>query len=55
MTNQESESDQTPPRPNPRVVDAESLLAGEKQVEIAYKGVLYRLLVTRNDKLILQK
>jgi hemin uptake protein HemP len=41
--------------PPPRVLRSEDLLAGERMVVIEHGGAQYRLLVTRNDRLILQK
>ena len=38
-----------------RVIPSEELLRGERQVVILHHGEAYRLLVTRNDKLLLQK
>jgi hemin uptake protein HemP len=42
-------------RPALRVVDSSELFAGSKAVHIRHDGEYYRLLVTRNGKLILQK
>ncbi|MCS6866230.1 MAG: hemin uptake protein HemP [Gemmataceae bacterium] len=39
----------------PRVVNAEELFAGEREVWIEWAGVRYRLRITRRGKLILQK
>ena len=38
-----------------RVVTSEELLQGHRELFIVHKGQVYRLLQTRNDKLILQK
>lgn len=38
-----------------RVLEAKSLLQGERQVVIRHSGEEYRLIVTRNNRLILQK
>lgn len=38
-----------------RVVHADELLQGHREVFIVHAGQIYRLLRTRNDKLILQK
>jgi hemin uptake protein HemP len=38
-----------------RVVSSEELLQGQREVLIVHAGQVYRLLRTRNDKLILQK
>ncbi len=42
-------------RAQPRVISSEELFAGERVVLIQHAGEQYRLLVTRNDRLILQK
>jgi hemin uptake protein HemP len=39
----------------PRVVQAEELFAGKREVWIDLDGVRYRLRITRRGKLILQK
>jgi hemin uptake protein HemP len=39
----------------PRAIRSEELFAGRKIVLIQHAGEQYRLLVTRNDRLILQK
>lgn len=38
-----------------RVVRSDELLQGQRELFILHEGQLYRLLRTRNDKLILQK
>lgn len=38
-----------------RVVDSEELLQGQRELLIVHAGQVYRLLRTRNNKLILQK
>lgn len=43
------------PVPPARAIPSEDLLRGQKMVFIDHAGERYRLLVTRNDKLILQK
>lgn len=44
------------PRPaGPRVISAEELFRGEREVWIQHAGVRYRLRLTRRNKLILQK
>lgn len=56
-----SESDPAGPIKNELMGEAmaplrsEDILQGQKEVKIAHEGVTYRLLVTRNGKLILQK
>lgn len=39
----------------PRTIESAELLGGEREVQIVHAGETYRLLVTRNNKLILQK
>jgi hemin uptake protein HemP len=39
----------------PREFDSAELLRGEKEILIRHAGEVYRLRLTRNDKLILQK
>ena len=41
--------------PQMRVLHSRDLLQGERQVLIDHEGALYRLQVTRNGRLILQK
>jgi hemin uptake protein HemP len=41
--------------PTPRTLSSPEILQGEKKVLITHGEEIYRLLVTRNDKLILQK
>jgi hemin uptake protein HemP len=62
MTEKENEHDpqaanpQTcEPRPEPRILRSEDLFAGQKTIVIQHGAELYRLLITRNDRLILQK
>lgn len=43
------------PAPAPRTYESTELLAGAREVLIHHAGETYRLRVTRNDKLILQK
>lgn len=43
------------PADDPRRVSSEELLRGARVLVIEHAGQSYRLLVTRNDKLILQK
>ena len=38
-----------------RTVDSQELFAGQKSVLIRHQDEIYRLLLTKNDKLILQK
>ncbi len=44
-----------PREASPREYDSSELLQGEKEVLIRHAGEVYRLRLTRNDKLILQK
>jgi hemin uptake protein HemP len=39
----------------PRVIEADRLFEGAREVRIEHEGVLYRLRITRRNKLILQK
>jgi hemin uptake protein HemP len=39
----------------PRVVNAQQLFAGQREIWIEHDGVRYRLRITRRGKLILQK
>lgn len=41
--------------PAVRTISSEELLQGGREVFIVHRGQVYRLLHTRNDKLILQK
>lgn len=43
------------PSPDSSPLRSEDLLAGRREVQILHSGEVYRLLVTRNGKLILQK
>jgi hemin uptake protein HemP len=48
--------DTAPPVPIAlREIDSNSLLQGEKEILIRHSGEVYRLRLTKNDKLILQK
>lgn len=44
-----------PPADPTRILRSEEIFAGERVVMIQHAGVRYRLLITRNDRLILQK
>jgi hemin uptake protein HemP len=44
-----------PGKPAPRVVDAEQIFQGQREIWIEHEGVRYRLRITRRNKLILQK
>lgn len=44
-----------PTQPTTRVLRSLDLLQGERQVFIEHDGVMYRLQLTRNGRLILQK
>ena len=43
-----------PPRP-PRELSSQDLFQGQRAILISHSGEQYRLTITRNDKLILQK
>jgi hemin uptake protein HemP len=42
-------------RDQPRIIDADELFQGTREVGIEHEGVRYRLRITRRNKLILQK
>jgi hemin uptake protein HemP len=44
-----------PPPPEPPQFDSQELFQGSRIVVITHAGETYRLLVTRNNRLILQK
>ena len=44
-----------PARPLPRNLTSLEILQGDSEVTISHNGEIYRLRVTRNGKLILQK
>lgn len=51
-------TDRTPARPvdsGPRVIDTSDLFAGDSEVIIRHEGALYRMKITRQGKLILNK
>jgi hemin uptake protein HemP len=39
----------------PRAISSEELFAGARTIRIQHAGATYRLLITRNNRLILQK
>lgn len=43
------------PPPTPRSVSSEELFQGHKMACIRHEGMVYRLLLTRNNRLILQR
>lgn len=47
--------DPSSPNKQPRIVKSDDILAGQVEVQIEHKGAIYRLRVTRQDKLILTK
>ena len=57
MSDTEGETDdrEDAPADVPRVLNAEELFAGKREVWIELGGVRYRLRITRRGKLILQK
>lgn len=45
-----------PPTENPtKLVSSDEILGGGNEIQIEHKGMIYRLRVTRQDKLILTK
>ncbi len=46
---------ETRPQPAPRVLRADELFRGQREVCIEHGGVRYRLRLTRRNRLILQK
>lgn len=46
------DNDKPPP---PRVIEAAELLRGQAEVHIRHGGMIYRLKLTRNNRLILQR
>lgn len=58
MSDAEAEKDEredTKADESPRVLSAEEIFAGKREVWIELDGVRYRLRITRRGKLILQK
>lgn len=51
----DSRQNETAPRPVTRIVDSHELFGGQKTVLIRHHDEFYRLLLTKNGKLILQK
>lgn len=49
------ESDETPREEELKVIPAEELFAGKREVWIELEGIRYRLRITKRGKLILQK
>lgn len=49
------EDEAQPAPPSARTVRSEDLFAGQRVVLIQHAGEEYRLMITRNDRLILQK
>jgi hemin uptake protein HemP len=54
-TETEDGRDEVPPGEAARVLKADELFAGKREVWIELDGVRYRLRITRRGKLILQK
>ena len=50
----EPDDDDRPQQP-PRVIDADALFQGDREIWLELDGVRYRLRITRRNKLILQK
>jgi len=44
-----------PPLTLPKVIDAQELFQGAREICIEHAGIRYRLRITRRNKLILQK
>jgi len=42
-------------RPFMPLVDSKELFGGAKEIMIRHEGVIYRLRITRNDKLVMNK
>ncbi|MCA9100394.1 MAG: hemin uptake protein HemP [Planctomycetales bacterium] len=56
MTNSNQDQPSAPKHPSePREVSSDELLRGARSLVITHAGERYRLLVTRNGKLMLQK
>lgn len=59
MAEKQSHPEQEPKaeeqRDQPRIIDADGLFEGSREVCIEHEGVRYRLRITRRNKLILQK
>ncbi|MSQ96215.1 MAG: hemin uptake protein HemP [Gemmataceae bacterium] len=57
--NELNRDDRKPPREvsavSPKVVSTQELFAGEREICIEHEGEMYRLRITRRNKLILQK
>ena len=52
---QDSKKTGTGPKLECRRLGAQQLFRGEREIEIVFRGDIYRLRITRNDKLILTK
>jgi len=55
VENEKEVRDEPPAAYSPSPLRSEELLGGRREVQILHEGQIYRLLVTRNGKLILQK
>lgn len=44
-----------PPTNQTKIVSSDEILGGGNEIQIEHKGMIYRLRVTRQDKLILTK
>jgi hemin uptake protein HemP len=49
------DSKKHPPDPSPPIISAQDLFAGQREIRIEHAGEMYRLRITRRNKLILQK
>jgi len=50
-----SRTGDAPSRSTTRVLDSERLFGSQKEIQIRHAGQMYRLRITRNGKLILNK
>ena len=63
MSEPENDSSTAPARPqrlwgggsDRNAIDSQALFAGRREIEIRHEGKVYRLRITRNGKLILNK
>ncbi len=55
MADRDDKETEPPDRADPPEISSEILFGNEKTVIIRHSGQTYRLQITRNDKLILQK
>ncbi|QDU57645.1 hemin uptake protein HemP [Aeoliella mucimassa] len=55
MSEREDHKTPTPNEPEQRIVTSSELMQGGRTLLIEHTGQIYRLTITKNDKLILQK